>query len=156
MHHPDHIDFIPDHKTSASALESSKTLAEHIQAKHNYVIHLLDNNHKVAKTKLPANVMRLFVELLEQIAAGNPLSIIPLEKELSTQQAANLLNVSRPFFVKLLDNNKIPHRKVGKHRRVNAADVLAYKKQSTKRAKQALGKLATQAQDLKMGYDIDE
>jgi len=90
---------------------------------------------------LPPNVARLLMDILEQTAAGNAVALVPLEAEISTQQAADLLNVSRPFVVGLVENGTLPARKVGKHRRLSLRDVLAYKADYTAKGEQALDEI---------------
>ncbi|MCA9433998.1 MAG: helix-turn-helix domain-containing protein, partial [Candidatus Omnitrophica bacterium] len=102
--------------------------------------------------RLPETTVRLVVDLLSETSRGNPVAIMPLKTEFSTQQAANFLNVSRPFFVNLLEKGEIPFRKVGSHRRVRFDDLMRYKKKTDKRSLEALDELVTQAQDLGMGY----
>lgn len=102
--------------------------------------------------RLPETTVRLVVDLLSETSRGNPVAIMPLKTEFSTQQAANFLNVSRPFFVNLLEKGEIPFRKVGSHRRVRFDDLIRYKKKTDKRSLEALDELVTQAQDLGMGY----
>ncbi len=76
----------------------------------------------------------------------------PVDAELSTEQAANLLNVSRPFVIKLIEQGKLPARRVGKHRQIRLGDALAYKKRSDEQRRAELQKLVREGQDLKMGY----
>lgn len=152
-----HIDFIPDNKTQNEALNTFKKLSVYAEGKQELQIQLLVNKQQEkTNIKLSAPIAQLLLELLEEIAAGHPLSILSLQKEISTQQGADLLNVSRPFFVKLLESGAIPFHKVGKHRRANAADVLAYKEKFMTTSDKAITKLVEQAQDLDMDYDIDE
>ena len=75
--------------------------------------------------ELPAAAVALLMDILEAMAAGRGVTIIPENADLTTVQAAEVLNVSRPFLIKLLEENAIPFRKVGKHRRVRMEDVMA-------------------------------
>ncbi|MCU0238281.1 MAG: helix-turn-helix domain-containing protein [Pyrinomonadaceae bacterium] len=102
--------------------------------------------------ELSPSVMEVLRKTLAYIAQGKSVIITPEPTELTTQQAADFLKVSRPFIVKLLENNEIPFRKVGKHRRVRFEDLILYKQRIDQKRLKVLEKLAEQAQELNLGY----
>jgi excisionase family DNA binding protein len=97
--------------------------------------------------ELPPHVFHALRFVAHNMARGNAISLTPMHKQLSTQQAAEILNVSRPFLVKLLDQGAIPHIKVGTHRRVRMRDVIRYKKQRDRQMLDMLEQLANEAQE---------
>lgn len=107
---------------------------------------------KAVETAVPREAFELFLEVLGQLASGNAVTIVPVHAELTTQQAADLLNVSRPHVVQLLENGEIPFTKVGSHRRVRAADVMAYKVRRDASHEAVLDELAAEAQKHNLGY----
>lgn len=102
--------------------------------------------------ELPAGAVKPLQAILEDMASGRAVTIVPQDAELTTQQAADSLNVSRPFLVQLLEQKKLPFRLVGTHRRIRFEDVLRYKENIDAERRKVLDQLAAEAQDLKMGY----
>jgi len=102
--------------------------------------------------RLPPKVLRLFADMLGALAQGKAVAVMPKSMDLTTQEAAMFLNISRPYLVRLLEENKIPYHKVGTHRRIRFEDVAAYKDERQKASRDALQKLTEQAQELDMGY----
>ena len=98
---------------------------------------------------LPAPALRLLREILDRMAHGEGVALTPLHAELTTRQAAELLQVSRTHFVQLLDAGRIPCRKVGSHRRVRTEDILAWRRETELRRREALDELT--ARDQKLG-----
>jgi excisionase family DNA binding protein len=89
---------------------------------------------------------------LNQMAQGNSVSLVPIHAELTTQEAADLLNVSRPFLIKKIDAGELPHHKVGKHRRINFNDLMVYKEQVDRAADAALDEIVAISEELGL-YD---
>jgi len=104
------------------------------------------------QVELPAIAVRLLVDLLSAMAEGNAVTLIPIHAELTTQRAADLLGVSRPFLIKQLEEKAIPFRRVGTHRRILFSDLMKYKHEIDEKRSQSLDELAQQAQELDMGY----
>jgi len=101
---------------------------------------------------LPRKAIELLRDILAEMAQGNAITLMPIQAELTTQEAANMLNVSRPHLIKLLESGELPYFKVGTHRRVRLNDLLNYKARRSVDSEQALQALVDQAQDLDMGY----
>ena len=122
---------------------------------HNERLHLkiATNNNESDDLILPGYAINLLLNILTEMSKGNAITVMPIQAELSTQETAELLNVSRPHLVDLLEQGKIPFRKVGTHRRVLAKDVFDYKQRIDTDRLKSLDELAAQAQGLGMGYE---
>jgi excisionase family DNA binding protein len=105
-----------------------------------------------SELELPRAATAMLVSIMTEMAHGNAVTIYPVHAELTTQEAANLLNVSRPYLSKLLDSGKIPHHKVGTHRRVKFKDLESFRFAFNATRETAMQELARQAQELGMGY----
>jgi len=101
---------------------------------------------------VPESAIHVLVNTLSELGKGHRVQVVPMKEELTTQEAADFLKVSRPYLVRLLDEKKIPSRKVGTHRRVLYEDLQKYKEQDTEERLRVLAELTEQAQKLNMGY----
>ena len=108
--------------------------------------------HGRETVQLPPSVGALLLEILQNMAAGSVVGVLRRDAELTTQQAADYLNVSRPFLVGLLEAGDVPFRKVGTHRRVRFEDLRRYKYATDAARRSALDELSADAQELDMRY----
>ncbi|KTB95715.1 helix-turn-helix domain-containing protein [Pseudomonas syringae] len=145
---------LPGEKEIAAAVESSRQLAAFLTTKcDTQRIELVDETQQREVVELPMFALRLLGEILSELALGNAVKVVPIHAELTTQEAADMLNVSRPHLVKMLDQGMLPHTKTGRHRRVKFADLMSYKQQRDQASREAMDELAAQAQELGMGYE---
>ncbi len=101
---------------------------------------------------IPVPALRLLADVLTEMARGNAVTLIPIHAELTTQEAADVLNVSRPYLIELLEKDAIPYRKVGSHRRVLFRTLMAYKRKTDQARLKALDQLSALDQELDFGY----
>ncbi len=144
---------IPSSETSREAQEALRLLSAIPKRKTPRTIQVKpEGDTKATSVTVPKEAFELFLEILGQMANGNAVTIVPVHAELTTQQAADILNVSRPFLVKLIEEGKIAYRLVGTHRRIKMADLLRYKEADDAERKAVFDELAAEAQKLGLGY----
>lgn len=129
------------------AREAARTLSSHLTTAGPLVLRLAGGSSDET-IQLPAPAAQLLVRLLDEMAKGNAVTVLPVRAELTTQEAARLLNISRPTLIQLLDQGALPHRRVGTHRRVRFDAVMAYKRRLHDDRKAALAELAAYDQEI--------
>ncbi len=144
---------LPTPEDIALARESGRALSAVLRTQaESQEINFQEDTGAPHTVKIPTKALHLLLDILTEIGQGNAVSIIPIHAELTTQEAADVLNVSRPFLIQLLEKGEIPFHKTGSHRRVKYQDVMNYKSITDNKRKEALDQLAAQAQELGMGY----
>jgi excisionase family DNA binding protein len=134
------------------ARDSSRRLVRLIEQADKFRLQSADVGSPTESIALPLSAVRLLSEILARMGEGTAVTVIPMGEELTTQEAADLLSVSRPFVVKLIKEGKLPCRNVGRHRRIRCTDVLRYQHQSNAAQQAALDQLVAEGQDLGLGY----
>ncbi len=140
---------------TAKAVEQARTALrelEEVRPKENEAVTVDVDHGQPISVIVPREAFEQFRVILGHIANGNAVTIVPVHAELTTQQAADFLNVSRPFLVGLLEAGRISYRKVGTHRRIKFADLMAFKQEDDARRRGVLDELTADAQDLGLGY----
>lgn len=105
------------------------------------------------EVEIPASAFRALQLVAEGMAQGQSIALIPRGKELTTQQAAEILRVSRPHVVSLIEKGELPHHMVGTHRRIKSEDVLAYKAARDRRRRESLDELTHLSEETEGGYE---
>lgn len=140
---------LPTESEADLARKSSRLLAACIGNGPTARLRVINGNDEIV---VPVYALKLLVDILAQMGEGRGVTVLPIKAELTTQQAANLLNVSRPYLISLLERGELNFRKIGKHRRILLEDLLVYQQEMRKKQVAALEELAKQAQELGMGY----
>jgi len=141
----------PSVQEAALARSSGQSLARLIRKNRPLTLKVTGTD-KEQPIELPPGAALLLMDILEAMAAGRGITLIPENAELTTVQAADVLNVSRPFLIKLLEEKALPCRKVGAHRRIRMEDVMAYKARIDADREAVLDQLVAEAQEQDMGY----
>lgn len=139
---------LPTEEDSKVASESSRILAS-LTARDGQLKVQLEDGQTIV---LPHGAARLLSHLLTEMGRGNAVTLIPVHAELTTQEAADYVNVSRPYLIRLLETGQLKFRKIGTHRRIKFVDLKIYKERVEKEREDAMNELAAQAQELGMGY----
>jgi excisionase family DNA binding protein len=139
---------LPTAEEAALAQEIGRKLAAVLSGRGTVSARFGTASKETETIELPASAVRLLLDILEQMARGNAVTLMPVHAELTTKQAADLLGVSRTHLVQLLDEGKIAHRKVGTQRRIRAEDALKYRRKTERKRHEALDELTAYDQEL--------
>ncbi|MNQ59555.1 MULTISPECIES: helix-turn-helix domain-containing protein [unclassified Pseudomonas] len=145
---------LPMEREIKAAIEGQRALVAYLSTHfETQQIQIIDEQNEAHNVELPTSALRLLVDILAELAAGNAVKVVPVHAELTTQEAADLLNVSRPHLIKLLECGELSYHKTGKHRRVRFAELMDYKHKRDAASEHAMALLAEQAQTLRFGYE---
>ena len=148
MSHAAIAPMIPSEAETVLAKKTSRVLASRLRDADTLQLRFNDDLSPEGTLKLPASAVRLLVRILEEMARGNAVTIMPVRAELTTQEAADMLNISRPSLIQLLDEGKIEYRRVGTHRRVRFEGLMEYKRRADAARRAALAELAAYDQEI--------
>ncbi len=138
---------LPSEAESALAKKTGRVLASRLSGDSLMRLRIMDGPSSET-VQLPAAAARLLVRILEEMARGNAVTLTPVHAELTTQEAADVLNISRPSMIQLLEGGEIEYRRVGTHRRVRFGALMRYKHQADAARRVALAELAAYDQEL--------
>ncbi|NJL55112.1 helix-turn-helix domain-containing protein [bacterium] len=142
----------PSEREAIIARTSKQLLSRYAREDQPLTLRVMDADHD-EPIELPAGAVTLLLDILGAMASGQGVTLIPEDAELTTVQASDILHVSRPFLIKLLDEGQIPYRRVGKHRRIRMEDIMNYKRSIDQQREAVLDQLVADAQEQDMGYD---
>lgn len=141
-------DGLPTNDDKVAANHLRQILAAQMSSGEKARLALADEHGETSEVILTPPLAGLLMELLRHVGRGDAVTLVPVGQMLTTQQAADLLNVSRPFLIGLLEKGKIQFEMVGRHRRVRAADLFRYKRDRDERRSRSLTELARSDADL--------
>jgi excisionase family DNA binding protein len=139
---------LPSEDETVLARETSRLLRSRICKNRPMQLRIFDDSAEESTVKLPASATQLLIRILDEMSRGNAVTLIPVHAELTTQEAADLLQISRPSLIQLLDEGKIEFRLVGTHRRVRLDALMRYKRQVDAERRAALDELAAYDQEM--------
>jgi excisionase family DNA binding protein len=139
---------LPSEAEAMLAKETSRVLAARLREDESLQLCISDDPSPEGTLNLPASALRLLVRILEELGRGNAVTLIPVHPEFTTQEAADLLNISRRSLIQLLNEGKIESRRVGTHRRVGFEVLMRYKRQADTERRKVLKHLAAYDQEL--------
>lgn len=148
MSHPYSEPTVPTDQDALLAREASRILNESGVGQQALRVRLVEADREGTIVELPAPAAKLLKELLKEMASGHAMTLVPIKAEITTRQTADILGVSRPFVVGLIDKGVLPARMVGAHRRLLLKDVLIYKAESKAKARAALKEMVAIGQEL--------
>jgi excisionase family DNA binding protein len=144
---------LPSPEEAALAKISSQKLSGFIETNADtQSLSITGNDGVTHSVKMPVSALRFLVDVLTELGDGNTVKLVPIHAELTTQEGADLLNISRPTFVKLLDDGLIPFTYAGNRRKVKYVDVQEYKEKLETSRLSTLDKLSALDQELRLGY----
>ena len=138
---------LPSEADAALAKETGRVLASRLGDNNLVRLQIMDGGSR-ATVKLPAAAARLLVRILDEMARGNAVTLIPVHAELTTQEAADMLHISRPSLIQLLDEGKMEYRRIGTHRRVRFDALMKYKRKADAARRAVLAELAAYDQGI--------
>lgn len=138
---------LPTESDASLAKETSRLLAPRVRSSAPLSFRVLDGA-KGETLRIPAPAAKMLVRILEEMARGNAVTLIPVHAELTTQEAADMLTISWPSLIQLLDEGKIEYRKIGTHRRVRFESLMDYKRNADAERRAALAELAAYDQEI--------
>lgn len=141
-------DRLPSADERAAANQLRSILAAQATGEGEQKLTLLREAGKTAEVILTSGLSSLLMEVLRHIGRGDAVTLVPVSQMLTTQQAADILNVSRPFLISLLEKGDIRYVLVGRHRRIKAVELFAYKRRRDEERAAALSSLAASDADL--------
>lgn len=139
---------IPNDREVEDARQSSRILSPRVQRDQPLELQVVGNYQQAETIHLPPIAVQMLLKILVHLSEGKAITIVPTQAELTTQQAADLLNISRPSLVRLLEHGAMPFHKVGSHRRILFSDLRAFQEQTQRAREASLADLSALSQEL--------